>query len=944
MGKKKRNSFKEALNHIKSDKFNMIESIPTNNTANLMVVTPTTPNPDFVPEVISDLKPDFTVGANPTTLEEARDMSGFFFPDGSHKFGLPPITESSPDNSYILGPMSSMWYAWGNFSSIGYIRQSNRKMVDLGYITGKLSDWDGTSAGTNFYSQLTLEQAVWFRDNIKAPGQTNDPDTANFRAFYPGPPSNTPDEFNRYYATVSGVPKEEDTPAQGSPFIQGVNGPESAEDFFALLMKKLRKAGDSVEIGIEGAIEWAKDKSEDVLDWASDFFGKNSELWEYKDAIGDRLNALDNWVDENIRDPGGTKRQLFTDFAEITSEVVGEVQQWVTGKDITTSVNLMNDFNQHALDMEKNPNTSGSSWNNPKDVSDRIDKGDMDALNEVTKSEKWQNEIDKYNNGEISKKDLERNLTSQFEDVIYSRPGLDQSIHNGSQIINIDDVITGENPKIGKQYDFNEGDSVAEGEKNAALYAYSQIMNLPLDAFGTGKDAGLIALYAKFLGLSNADRYNGILNMPPMVMSITVGGGGNRRSESFRLSNYITEQKITYKPIGGKAKIKAKYKEFKKKNYGKDRLSLYDFLPSFASISKKVSGGRPLSYTTRRGGVQESISYERKKKILKDIKKPVIIEEKKYKQGKYRPKIIGSNSITKISKPVETPREFKEIGTRNSWGKFEKKRNRIESQEKMNSVYEILGGGNLAYNYMLTDSKRMNAEQMEKFWGLHPEMFSYYLNGKKYKVTRKEQVKGDYVVFLVDEKGEKSSILQSQLNEKVSEEKSKELFEKYYEQNPKSKPIPYDKDPLFKKVSNRLKPVIDYPNKPSKDGYPDKEPPKMINGFHPEIGKKYKYDKLDPHSAEMMPMQGDPEIDANIIKSRNKKEKERKEKILKLEDLTYHYFVKRAKESSKKVNQEKQKNREMAKTSLYKDKKEKGIKFYDKKGSGRIKAGKKVYD
>ena len=101
---------------------------------------------------------------------------------------------------------------------------------------------------------------------------------------------------------------------------------------------------------------------------------------------------------------------------------------------------------------------------------------------------------------------------------------------------------------------------------------------------------------------------------------------------------------------------------------------------------------------------------------------------------------------------------------------------------------------------------------------------------------------------------------------------------------------------LFKKVSNRLKPVIDYPNKPSKDGYPDKEPPKMINGFHPEIGKKYKYDKLDPHSAEMIPMQGDLEIDANIIKSRNKKEKERKEKILKLEDLTYHYFVKRAKE------------------------------------------------
>jgi hypothetical protein len=34
--------------------------------------------------------------------------------------------------------MSAMWYAWGNFSTIGYIRQSDRRMVDLGRITGQL--------------------------------------------------------------------------------------------------------------------------------------------------------------------------------------------------------------------------------------------------------------------------------------------------------------------------------------------------------------------------------------------------------------------------------------------------------------------------------------------------------------------------------------------------------------------------------------------------------------------------------------------------------------------------------------------------------------------------------------------------------------------------------------------------------------------------------------
>ena len=39
--------------------------------------------------------------------------------------------------------------------------------------------------------------------------------------------------------------------------------------------------------------------------------------------------------------------------------------------------------------------------------------------------------------------------------------------------------------------------------------------------------------------------------------------------------------------------------------------------------------------------------------------------------------------------------------------------------------------------------------------------------------------------------------------------------------------------------------------------------------------KRYKYDKLDPHSAESMPMQGDPEIDANISKNLNPESKKK---------------------------------------------------------------------
>ena len=62
------------------------------------------------------------------------------------------------------------------------------------------------------------------------------------------------------------------------------------------------------------------------------------------------------------------------------------------------------------------------------------------------------------------------------------------------------------------------------------------------------------------------------------------------------------------------------------------------------------------------------------------------------------------------------------------------------------------------------------------------------------------------------------------------------------------------------------------------------------------------------------------------------------------EQLSYQYFIKKAKESSDRMKSNKQKSREMAAASAYKDKKGKGIKFYDKKGTGRMKDGKKIYD
>jgi len=74
------------------------------------------------------------------------------------------------------------------------------------------------------------------------------------------------------------------------------------------------------------------------------------------------------------------------------------------------------------------------------------------------------------------------------------------------------------------------------------------------------------------------------------------------------------------------------------------------------------------------------------------------------------------------------------------------------------------------------------------------------------------------------------------------------------------------------------------------------------------------------------------------MKARGKKPKDFKE------DLTYRDFIKKSRESSERMKKDKAKRADINAMSAYKDKKEKGIKFYDKKGTGRIKAGKKVYD
>lgn len=61
-----------------------------------------------------------------------------------------------------------------------------------------------------------------------------------------------------------------------------------------------------------------------------------------------------------------------------------------------------------------------------------------------------------------------------------------------------------------------------------------------------------------------------------------------------------------------------------------------------------------------------------------------------------------------------------------------------------------------------------------------------------------------------------------------------------------------------------------YPGQPSPNGFPDGPTPQQLpNGFHQDYGKRANmYNTLDKTSAMSMPLTGDPEIDAKILKAR----------------------------------------------------------------------------
>ena len=251
------------------------------------------------------------------------------------------------------------------------------------------------------------------------------------------------------------------------------------------------------------------------------------------------------------------------------------------------------------------------------------------------------------------------------------------------------------------------------------------------------------------------------------------------------------------------------------------------------------------------------------RKLLKEIKQPYVMpEEKKVKLTGYKPKLPNKDKIRQIADSMNVPERVTfakaETGT---WKAGELERGRKSSQGKKNEVLELLGQGEDSWVYMTETSRKKSGKAMYENFTLMNEQ-----GQGTYKINRKEPLRSDFVLFLEYQDGTKSTMLQSELNEKMSDQSEK--WRKDWKE-----PIKYEDQPAFKKVKKILNKEI--PLKDIQPEFPKKAPPKLDpeTQMHPDMYKRHDYfTKLDPDSAKAMAAAptGTPEIDAEVEKAKKK--------------------------------------------------------------------------
>ena len=757
------NRYNKALKHLKNknidEKLELLEQIPTNNTTGLYVDVPGT----FEPEEIGP--GDLPSGEGLNLAEDGggaegytgNDTTGLFLADGTIKSVEPP-----GDTSYVLGPMISMWYAWANYTQIGYVRQSDRKMVNLGRITGELDAWDGSSGFTS-YGQLSIEQAVWYK------GQSR----ADYRAFYPGPPSNPADQYGRYIGSIISSSKSTQTiiPAINIP---GINRTFDPNDVLALLLHDDSKIFDKLtdfitSIGTAGKVllgYWTNQLPK-VID--NNFLGQ--------DYVDNAFTDLELGYDRNGKP-----------ISVVKDNVIGSGQN-PTYNPLTNEIELTfnYDFDTNAQAIAKEPNKYNyePGLNRLTMNLAAILGGDYGIDSSPVIPAGYGTMLAKAMGGAkpkpgkitISPQKLQQLNPQVFNQLVQRGDFPSDAANQPSQ--------NRETPRDGVEVD-----------PEKAIESIKQ--SLPKDVKAQ-MDFQKTMSMDNFNKLSKSDQNKIMDTMEKQHVS-------RRDGSNFKgASKYMKNRFKAAAKEAGKTKFKDGYMIDKDPNTGKTRKTpIFSTIPGMSSIlaMSHVPSGKLLT--------------ENQKRIIREIKKPVEVKEMPTK-FKVKPTGRKNKSVgVDMMKIPDVPKQYKP--QTNIWGKADYAANVRSSQEKKNEVLELVGAAEHHWTYLTEDRRKQKQEK---------------------------------------------------INEMMSAEFDKQmelLYEKHRIKESK----------ITKAMSAFRKPTDIAPEYP-------KEPPPQLDpntGMHPKFGKNYKHDKLDPQSAEAMPPTGNPEIDANVKKATNAKEKARKLKIL----------------------------------------------------------------
>ena len=276
-----------------------------------------------------------------------------------------------------------------------------------------------------------------------------------------------------------------------------------------------------------------------------------------------------------------------------------------------------------------------------------------------------------------------------------------------------------------------------------------------------------------------------------------------------------------------------------------------------AATAAVMAGARKKRYEEYKKQYESELLEEYKLHILKEIKKPVEVCEVPFqKLRKYKPNFVGKFTPQNVPSATASHQSDKLIDKANARGQTWRSENRYwqgyETVERMNLIQDRLGHGNQAWEKIIDEARNKN--------GWKNREIQEHLNVIAHTKAMKD-INPDY----------ESPFTYLQLQEMGNAEPSKDPIGDEKRENELGT---YLKDPLVKRVAKKVKSTLDYKDKPAKKGYPDKEPPKMEKGMHPQFGKGKEgyYSKLDPQSANAMPVQGDDVIDKKVEKAKTEPE------------------------------------------------------------------------